>query len=162
LDSAERVLDVGTGGGVPGVLLAILRPDLAVSLAESTTKKARVVESIVKELGLDVPVYACRAEEVLEVSTFDVLVLRAVASLEKILTWFADYWDAFDRLLVIKGPAWVDERAAARHQGLLQDLELRKAAEYTTPETGAESVILKIWRKHESDASPEQKSDTKP
>lgn len=146
LEPGERVLDVGTGGGVPGVILAILRPDLKVSLAESTAKKAKAVEAIVGELGLDVPVYACRAEEVLDVATFDALVARALAPLDKVLTWLGPHWDAFDRLLLIKGPTWVEERAEARHKGPLRGLELRKAAEYQTPGTGAESVILKIWR----------------
>jgi 16S rRNA (guanine527-N7)-methyltransferase len=146
LEQGERVLDVGTGGGVPGVILAILRPDLKLSLAESTTKKARAVEEIVAELGLPVEVYACRAEEVLEVSTFDTLVARAVAPLRKILTWFRPRWESFDKLLIIKGPNWVEERGEARHHGLLTGLELRKAATYQTPGTGAESVILKIWQ----------------
>ena len=54
LEQGERVLDVGTGGGVPGVILAIVRPDLKVSLCESTQKKARAVEEMVAELGLPV------------------------------------------------------------------------------------------------------------
>jgi 16S rRNA (guanine527-N7)-methyltransferase len=147
LEPGERVLDVGTGGGVPGIVMAILRPDLKISMCESTVKKARAVESMVAELGLATPVYACRAEEVLEMSTFNALVARAVAALPKLLTWIRPHWDAFDRLLLIKGPAWAEERAEARHAGLMYGLELRKAATYVTPRTNAESVILKIWRR---------------
>jgi 16S rRNA (guanine527-N7)-methyltransferase len=146
LARGERVLDVGTGGGVPGVVLAILRADLAVSLCESTQKKARAVEAIVAELALSTPVYATRAEEVLEVRTFDTLVARGLAPLSKILGWLAPHWEAFDRLLLIKGPSWMEERADARHRGLLRGLELRKAAAYQTPGSGAESVILSIRR----------------
>ena len=153
LERGERVLDVGTGGGVPGVPLAILRPDLKLSVCESTVKKARAVESMVAELGLSVPVYASRAEQVLELTTFDTLVARAVASLRKLLSALAPHWDAFDRLLLVKGPGWVDERAEARHHGLLKRLQLRKAATYLTPGTGAESVILKIWRSDTSDSA---------
>jgi 16S rRNA (guanine527-N7)-methyltransferase len=146
LDKGERVLDVGTGGGVPGVILAIARPDLKVSLCESTQKKARAVEEIVAELGLPVTVYGCRAEDVLEMATFDTLVARALASLTKVLIWLKPHWESFDRLLLIKGPSWVEERGEARHHNLLHHLELRKAATYQTPRTGAESVILKLWR----------------
>ena len=85
LNADERVLDVGTGGGVPGVVLAILRPDLSVSLCESTQKKARAVEAMVGELGLSVPVFATRAEEVLEITTFDTLVARALRAAAKVL-----------------------------------------------------------------------------
>ncbi|HEY3392303.1 MAG TPA: 16S rRNA (guanine(527)-N(7))-methyltransferase RsmG, partial [Lacipirellulaceae bacterium] len=116
LRRGERVLDVGSGGGVPGVILAILRPDLSVSLSESTQKKARALESMVAELGLEAPVYATRAEEVLEINTFDTLIARGLASLPKVLTWLAPHWDAFDQLLLVKGPKWVDERNEARHQ----------------------------------------------
>jgi 16S rRNA (guanine527-N7)-methyltransferase len=144
LEQGERVLDVGTGGGVQGVILAIVRPDLKVSLCESTGKKARVVEEMVRELGLPVRVYANRVEDVLEMTTFDTLVARAVASLAKVLTWLKPHWAAFDQLLMIKGPAWVDERGEARHHNLLRGFALRKAATYETPRTGAESTILKI------------------
>lgn len=144
LEQGERVLDVGTGGGVPGVILAIARPDLKVSLCESTCKKARAVEEMVRELGLPIRVYANRVEDVLEMTTFDTLVARAVASLAKMLTWLKPHWAAFDRLLMIKGPAWVEERGEARHHNLLRGFALRKAATYETPRTGAESVILKI------------------
>jgi 16S rRNA (guanine527-N7)-methyltransferase len=146
LGRGERVLDVGSGGGVPGVLLAILRPDLSVTLSESTQKKARALEAMVAELGLDAPVFATRAEDVLEINTFDTLVARGLASLPKVLTWLAPHWEAFDQLLLVKGPKWIEERSDARHQGLLKGLELRKASAYQTPLTGAESVILKIRR----------------
>jgi 16S rRNA (guanine527-N7)-methyltransferase len=146
LKKNERVLDVGTGGGVPGIPLAILRPDLKVSLCESTAKKATAVDAIVSDLGLMTPVYACRAEEVLQITTFDTLVARAIATTSKVLFWLAPYWDAFNQLLLVKGPSWVDERAEARHQGRLHGLELRKAAVYRSPGTGAESVVLKLWR----------------
>jgi 16S rRNA (guanine527-N7)-methyltransferase len=140
----ERVLDVGTGGGVPGVVVAILRPDVSVSLSESTQKKARAVEAIVNEMQLKVPVHGTRAEEVLQIATFDALIARALAALSKVLAALSPYWDAFDRLLLIKGPAWIEERADARQQGLLHKLDLRKAAAYQNPGTGAESVILSI------------------
>ena len=145
LPPKDRVLDVGTGGGVPGVIVKILRPDLKVSLCESTAKKAKAAEAIVAEIELDVPVYHARAEDILGVRPFDSLVARAVAPLEKMLRWFQPHWDAFDQLLLIKGCSWSDERSAARKAGLLNQLQLRRAATYQTP-GGGESVILRVWR----------------
>lgn len=147
LDSAERVLDVGTGGGVPGVILTILRPDLEVTLSESVAKKAKAVAEIVRQVKLPIKVHHGRAEELLLDHEYDTLVVRAVAPLEKLLTWFKPHWGAFQRLLVIKGPAWVEERGAAIHRGLLKDLRLSRIASYPLPGTESESVVLEIKRR---------------
>ncbi|MFO0902019.1 MAG: 16S rRNA (guanine(527)-N(7))-methyltransferase RsmG [Pirellulales bacterium] len=144
LASGETALDFGTGGGVPGLVIAILRPDVRVSVCESVGKKARVLESMVKELGLSVPVHAKRVEAVLERHKFDVLMARAVGSMSDVCKWLAPYWHRFGRLLLVKGPKWVDERGEARHFGLLKGLALRVAAAYPMPGTESESVILRI------------------
>ncbi|QDU91052.1 Ribosomal RNA small subunit methyltransferase G [Pirellulimonas nuda] len=145
IPNRARVLDVGSGGGVPGLVLAIVRPDLRLSVCDSVQKKSKVLEAITAELGLPARVFAARVQEVLEVSTYDTLVARAVAPLSKLLTLLAPHWDSFDQLLLIKGRSWADERGEARHLGLLTGKELRKAAEYTTPRTDAVSVVLRIW-----------------
>ena len=147
LGPGEKILDVGTGGGVPGVVLAVVRPDLDVSLSESVGKRARAVADIVERLGLDTPVYAARAEALLGQWTGNTLVARAVARLPKILRWLRPHWNAFDRLLVVKGPAWVEERGEARHQGLLGKLALRKLTSYPLPGTDSKSVLLQICPK---------------
>lgn len=144
LDAGDAVLDVGSGGGVPGVVLAIVRPDLKVALCDSVAKKAKAAQAIVQEIGLALPVYHAPAQNVLSEHSFNTLVVRAVAPLPKLLRWFAPHWEAFDRLLVIKGPAWVEERAAAREAGLLKHLELRKLAAYPLPGTESESVVLSV------------------
>jgi 16S rRNA (guanine527-N7)-methyltransferase len=148
------LLDVGSGGGVPGVILAIVRPDVKVSLCESVRKKADALRAIVEQVQLDVPVFAERAEEVLQSRVFDVLIARAVGPMAKILRWLDGHWDHVGQLLLIKGPKWGEERGEARHLGLLRKLELRKAAEYPMPGTDSQSVILKLWPKarNENDA----------
>ena len=154
LGSGENVLDVGTGGGVPGVVLAILRDDLQISLCESVGKKARTVADIVEKLGLSVPVHNARAEVLLVDQRFNTLVVRAVARLKKLLEWFKPHWAAFDRLLVLKGPSWVDERGEARHFGLMRGLALRKLESYPLPGTESESVLLQISPLADDQAPP--------
>jgi 16S rRNA (guanine527-N7)-methyltransferase len=144
VDPGARVLDVGTGGGVPGVVLAVARSDLDVSLCDSVAKKAKAVRSIVEQVGLDVRVFHAPAQQVLAEQAFDVLVVRAVAPLTKLLRWFAPHWESIGRALVIKGPAWVDERLEAREAGLLRHVELRKLTEYPLPGTGSQSVVLSL------------------
>jgi 16S rRNA (guanine527-N7)-methyltransferase len=138
---------VGTGGGVPGITLAILRPDLSVSLCDSVAKRARVAETIVGELGLSVPVHHAAAQDLVEDGLYDTLVARAVAPLPKLLTWLAPHWSAFRRLLVLKGPAWVEERKVARERGLFDGLALRKLDEYPLAGTDSTSVLLEIKAK---------------
>ena len=147
LRPGERILDVGTGGGVPGVVLAIVRPDLSVSLCESVGKRARAVTDIVDRLSLDVPIFPSRVEDLLGRWTGDTLVVRAVARLTKLLGWLDPHWNSFSRLLTVKGPAWVDERAEARHKGQMRKLALRKLASYPIPGTDSQSVLLQICAK---------------
>jgi len=145
IKEGEEVLDVGSGGGVPGVVLSILRPDLVISLSESTGKKASALQDIVAQVNLPVSVFAARAEDLCDDFRFTATTARAVGPLYKLLTWFQPHWVSLGRLLAIKGPKWVDERKEARHRGLMHGLQLRKVASYEMPDTGAESVILKIW-----------------
>jgi 16S rRNA (guanine527-N7)-methyltransferase len=144
LEPNEKILDVGTGGGVPGAVIAILRPDSKVALCDSVAKKAKAVAAIVEEAKIKAKVHHARAESLLEKQRFDSLLIRAVAPLEKLLFWFKPHWKNIGRLLVIKGPSWVEERGAARHRGLFKDLTLRKRASYPLAGSDAESVILEI------------------
>ncbi len=146
LNPNEDILDVGTGGGVPGIPLAILRPDLAVSLCESVGKKSKAVDDMVVKLGLPIPVHHARVQDVLEDLRYASLVTRAVGSLSQLAGWLKEHWHSFDRLLAIKGPKWIEERGQARHLGLLNGIELRKLSSYTMPGTESESVILQLRR----------------
>ena len=108
-----EVLDVGSGGGVPGVLLAIIRPDLKVTLAESVGKKATALGQMTEGVEIDVDVYHCRAEDLLVDFKFDYTTARAVGPLVKLGTWFEEVWPSVGRLLALKGPNWPQEKEVA-------------------------------------------------
>lgn len=87
-----RVLDLGTGGGLPGIPLAILRPDLRLTLLDSIRKKVDAVRQMASALGLaNVDVVAGRAEEISREAghrhAYDVVVARAVARLSDLTKW---------------------------------------------------------------------------
>ena len=86
LADSSKVLDVGTGGGLPGLPLAILFPKSQFVLCDSIGKKIKVVKALVDELGLkNVTAYHLRANEV--TGKFDFVVSRAVTRMNKFLPW---------------------------------------------------------------------------
>jgi len=115
----HRLADVGTGGGVPGVPLAIARPDAQVVLVESTKKKAAFVASAVEALGLgSVTVSDLRAEDVGQSpqfrETFDVATARAVATLDWLAEWCLPLVKPkTGKLLAMKGARAAEEIPAA-------------------------------------------------
>ena len=158
LETGAHVLDVGTGGGVPGVLLAILRPDLRVELCDSVGKRARAVREIVAEIGLTIPVHEGAAQPLVAAAAeagerggrpgrFDVLVVRAVAPLLKLLGWFEPLCDAYGRMLVIKGPRWEEEKGEARHRGFVKKVGVRRIAAWPIRGSDNESVLLEVKRR---------------
>ena len=159
LAAGERVLDVGTGGGVPGVLLAILRPDLRVELSDSVAKKAKAVRAIVAEAGLSIPVHEGAAQELVsrrgEKDRFDALVIRAVAPLIKLLTWFEPLADHYGRMLIIKGPRWEEEKGEARHRGWVKKVTVRRVAAWPIQGSDNESVLLEVRRRESRDGAPQ-------
>lgn len=140
----KEVLDVGSGSGVPGMVLAILRPDLRITLTESVGKKARALDEIAESVGIEVEIYQTRAEEFLEDFRFDYTIARGVGSLKKMAVWFEKKWPSVGRLLAIKGPNWIEEKKEADLDGLLKKCDLRVIAEYDVPDQEWKSVILQI------------------
>lgn len=144
IPEGKSVLDVGSGGGVPGMVLSILRPDLKISLTDSVGKKAAALGEIAEAVGVACEIYHCRAEELLEDFHFDYSVARAVGPLKKMGTWFEGVWPSLGRLLAVKGPKWVEEKAEADELELLKKLDIRVVAQYDVPGLDWQSVILQL------------------
>lgn len=108
-----QVVDIGSGAGLPGVVLAIARPDLRVHLVEPLLRRTTWLEQAVVELGLDnVTVHRGRAQEV--DLRAPVVTARAVASLDKLVTWAFPLLAEGGRLLALKGQAAATELEQAR------------------------------------------------
>jgi 16S rRNA (guanine527-N7)-methyltransferase len=113
----RRLLDVGSGGGFPGLVIAIVRPELEVHLLDSTAKKATFLREAGDELGLDnVTVHTGRAEELARGplgGSFDVVTARAVAALDRLLAWTVPFLTPEGVLYAVKGERWREELAQA-------------------------------------------------
>jgi 16S rRNA (guanine527-N7)-methyltransferase len=108
-----RVADVGSGAGLPGLVWAIARPDLHVTLIEPLLRRTAFLEEAVDALELDqVRVLRARAEDVDE--TFDVVTARAVAPLEKLAAWCLPLVRPGGVLLALKGRTAKEEVASSR------------------------------------------------
>jgi len=81
-----HIIDVGTGGGFPGIPLAILFPDAKFHLIDSIEKKVKVVDAVSNELGLDNVTTQCKRVEDID-DKFDFILTRAVADMSTILKW---------------------------------------------------------------------------
>lgn len=112
LESGERVIDIGSGAGLPGIPLAVARPDLDVVLLEPLLRRSEFLNEVIDELGLAVEVVRGRAEEPGVRNRFgerDAAVSRAVASLDKLTKWSLPLLRPSGRMLAIKGERAFDE-----------------------------------------------------
>jgi len=111
---ASRVGDVGSGAGLPGIPMALARPDLLVTLVEPLLRRTTFLEEVVADLGLtNVEVVRGRAEELHGVRRFDVVTSRAVAPLPKLLGWCVPLVRPGGVVLAMKGSSAVEELAGA-------------------------------------------------
>jgi 16S rRNA (guanine527-N7)-methyltransferase len=109
-----EVCDVGSGAGLPGIVLAIARPDLSVTLVEPLLRRTTFLEEVVAELGLGgVDVCRARAEDLHGTRTFDVVTSRAVAPLERLLVWSMPLVAPTGSMVAMKGTSAADEVVAA-------------------------------------------------
>jgi 16S rRNA (guanine527-N7)-methyltransferase len=109
---AKNILDVGAGGGLPGMVLAIARPDMRVSMIDTVHKKTAFLTQAKAELGLaNVTVHTARVEQLQVAQKFDVITSRAFAELADFVTWSGHLLEQGGRFIAMKGVAPHEEIA---------------------------------------------------
>ena len=142
IPARAHVVDVGAGAGLPGIPLALARPDLTVTLAEPMERRVRFLRDVVARLGLEADIRHARAED-LPRDHWDVAVVRAVAPLARLIPLTLPLLHPGGALLALKGSSVHTEIAKAESQ-----LSSWKAgAEVLTVTAGAgEATIVRIER----------------
>jgi len=152
IPEGATVCDVGSGAGLPGMVLAIARPDLAVTLVEPLLRRSTYLTEVSEQLELStVEVVRARADELHGKRRFDVVTSRAVAPLERLLGWSMPLVAPEGSLLAMKGSSISDEIADAAgvlaRLGCTEPVVLELGADVISPQTFAVQVAWADPRK---------------
>jgi 16S rRNA (guanine527-N7)-methyltransferase len=136
----ERVADIGSGAGLPGIPLALARPDLRLTLIEPLLRRSEFLREVVEDLGLKITIIRGRAEDKAvrqEAGEMDAVVSRAVAPLDKLTRWSVPLLRAEGRMIAIKGDR--AEQEIQQHRRVMASLGavdvrvMRCGADYLDP-----------------------------
>ena len=142
-ESGAHILDVGSGAGLPGVPLAIMRPADSVDVLDSNGKKTRFLFQVKTALSLDnMAVRHARVEDWAPGNTYDIVVSRAFASLPDMVSCCAHLCDSNSRLLAMKGQEPSDELAE-----LGPDLRLLAVHSLQVPGLGEDRHLVELQLK---------------
>ena len=144
-----RLLDIGSGGGLPGIPLAIMRPDLAVTLLDSNSKKSAFQQQAVIELGLrNVTVVNARVEAFKPAQAFEQIISRAFSELADFITLSRPLLTEGGRWLAMKGVLPQEEMAR-----LPEGVTVRDAVRLAVPGVDAERHLIVLTRSSNSSNS---------
>lgn len=148
IEPAARVVDIGSGAGLPGLPLAIARPDLTIALAEPMLRRSDFLTEAVELLDLNVRVLRARAEDQAartELGGVDAVVSRAVADLLKLAKWSLPLLRPGGRMLALKGERAEAEVAehgkAVARLGATHIEVVRCGSDYLNPATTVVSAV---------------------
>jgi 16S rRNA (guanine527-N7)-methyltransferase len=139
-DSNDRIADIGSGAGLPGIPLALARPDLRLTLIEPLLRRSEFLREVVDDLGLEITIVRGRAEDRSvrqQVGEMDAVVSRAVASLDKLTKWSLPLLRPDGRMVAIKGERAEEEirehRRVMTSLGAVDVRVMRCGADYLDP-----------------------------
>ncbi len=142
IPSGSQVVDVGSGAGLPGIPLVVLRPDLQMTLLEPLLRRSTFLAQTVDDLGIAATTSVVRARAGDHRKTYDVVLSRAVAPLDRLIWWCNPLRRPTGVILALKGESAHDEVAAAT--GILRAHRLR--AEVLTVRATSDSEPATVVR----------------
>lgn len=156
LGDAHTVLDLGTGAGIPGILLKVWRPALEVTLVDATRKKISFCDEAIRQLRLSgIRAVWGRAEDAKvreDLGRFDLVVSRATWDLREFLSIALPYVGEGGRVIAMKGPRWDEELAASAKTLVGGELSLIGTHPYVLP--GGQSRCLLVFEREGGQAPP--------
>lgn len=137
-----RLLDVGSGAGLPGLIIALLEPERELVLLDAASKRTRFLEQVVLELGAgNVRVVTARVESWRPdpQQPLAAVLVRAVAPLARLVAWTRSLLEDGTPLLAMKGPAWREEA-----QALPKGFSVTAVSPYALPGTDRDHVLIRV------------------
>jgi 16S rRNA (guanine527-N7)-methyltransferase len=139
---AQNVLDVGAGGGLPGIVLAISRPDMKVSMIDTVHKKTAFLKQVKAELDLgNVTVHTMKVQDLMAEDKFDVITSRAFADLSDFLEWSGHLLAEGGKFIALKGTAPPEEQERVPGEWKVTGLQPLQV-----PRLGAERHLIFVER----------------
>lgn len=146
LPKGAKLIDVGTGAGFPGVALLIARPDLKITLLDSTGKKLKVIEDILFNMDLEAEILHARAEEAARKAEyrekFDFSTARAVANLRELSEYCLPFVKKGGTFISLKAAKAQEEIDGAKKAISLLGGEILKAESFELLDAGERNIIL--------------------
>ena len=161
IPQGAKIIDVGTGAGFPGVPLAVMRPDISLTLLDSLNKRILFLNDVIKELGLSCTAVHARAEDGARRTElrerFDIAVSRAVAELPVLAEWTLPFVRVGGASIMYKGPGAEEElKAASRALALLNG----KAELLSVPTEWGERCLVTVRKTAPTGAKYPRKAGT--
>jgi len=139
----RSILDVGSGGGYPGIPIALQEPNARVVLLDSSQKKAEFLKQAIATMKLtNVKAYGERAEDHLIKNHYDVVVMRAVSSVRENVRTLRKVRHSLRDLVMLKGPSWSREVKAGERVAERLGFKLDTVWEYALPEELGKRAVL--------------------
>ena len=147
IPQGARVLDVGSGAGFPGVPLAILRPDIDLTLIDSVEKRTNFLQGLVARIGVRAEIIHTRAEDYAHTTareSFDVVTARAVSALSSLDEYVLPFVKDNGIFLAYKGSNAEEEYKVAKKGITIMGGKLEKTLNFTLPDDMGERKVLVI------------------